>query len=102
MQWSLFLVLMPVERFRSVRAVQATAAMMAVTSARLAGIILLLIPLVLVPVLVYGRRVRRMTRDTQDRIAEASGIAGETLNAIQKGFKSDQAPMVVMLPIIKL
>jgi ATP-binding cassette subfamily B protein len=57
--------------------------MMAVTSARLAGIILLLIPLVLVPVLVYGRRVRRMTRATQDRIAEASGIAGETLNAIQ-------------------
>ncbi len=57
--------------------------MMAVTSARLAGIILLLIPLVLVPVLFYGRRVRRMTRATQDRIAEASGIAGETLNAIQ-------------------
>ncbi len=57
--------------------------MMAVTSARLAGIILLLIPLVLVPVLVYGRRVRKMTRATQDRIAEASGIAGETLNAIQ-------------------
>ncbi len=57
--------------------------MMAVTSAWLAGIILLLIPLVLIPVLVFGRRVRRMTRATQDRIAEASGIAGETLNAIQ-------------------
>ena len=57
--------------------------MMAVTSPRLAGIILLLIPLVLIPVLVFGRRVRRMTRTTQDRIAEASGIAGETLNAIQ-------------------
>ena len=57
--------------------------MMAVTSPRLAGIILLLIPLALVPVLVFGRRVRRMTRTTQDRIAEASGIAGETLNAVQ-------------------
>jgi ATP-binding cassette subfamily B protein len=57
--------------------------MLAVTSPRLTGIILLLIPLVLVPVLVFGRRVRRLTRTTQDRIAEASGIAGETLNAIQ-------------------
>ena len=57
--------------------------MMAVTSPRLAGIILLLIPLVLIPVLVFGRRVRRLTRATQDRIAEASGMAGETLNAIQ-------------------
>ncbi len=57
--------------------------MLAVTSPRLTAIILLLIPLVLVPVLVFGRRVRRLTRTTQDRIAEASGIAGETLNAIQ-------------------
>ena len=57
--------------------------MMAVTSPRLAGIILLMIPLVLIPVLVFGRRVRRLTRATQDRIAEASGIAGETLNAIK-------------------
>ena len=58
-------------------------AMLAVTSPRLTGMILLLIPLVLIPVLVFGRRVRRLTRTTQDRIAEASGIAGETLNAIQ-------------------
>ena len=57
--------------------------MMAVTSPKLAGILLLLIPLVLVPVLFFGRRVRRMTRTTQDRIAEASGIAGETLNSVQ-------------------
>jgi ATP-binding cassette, subfamily B, bacterial len=57
--------------------------MMAVTSPWLAGTMLLLIPLVLLPVLFFGRQVRRMTRDTQDRIAEASGIAGETLNAVQ-------------------
>lgn len=57
--------------------------MLAVTNARLTGIILLLIPMVLVPVLAFGRRVRHLTRTTQDRIAEASGIAGETLNAIQ-------------------
>jgi len=57
--------------------------MMAVTSPWLAGTMLLLIPMVLLPVLIFGRKVRRMTRDTQDRIAEASGIAGETLNAVQ-------------------
>jgi ATP-binding cassette subfamily B protein len=56
--------------------------MLAVTSAQLTAIIVLVIPLVLVPVLVFGRRVRRLTRETQDRIADASGIAGETLPAI--------------------
>ena len=57
--------------------------MLGVTSAHLTGIFLLLIPLVLVPVLMFGRRVRHLARTTQDRIAEASGIAGETFNAIQ-------------------
>jgi len=57
--------------------------MLAVTSPRLTAVILLVIPLVLVPVLVFGRRVRRLTRDTQDRVADASAIAGETLGAIQ-------------------
>jgi ATP-binding cassette subfamily B protein len=57
--------------------------MLALTSAKLTGIILLVIPMVLIPVLVFGRRVRRLTRETQDRIAQASGLAGESLAAIQ-------------------
>lgn len=57
--------------------------MLAVTSPKLTGVILLLIPAVLLPLLVYGRRVRHLTRTTQDRMADASGLAGETLNAIQ-------------------
>jgi ATP-binding cassette subfamily B protein len=57
--------------------------MLTLTSAKLTGIILLVIPLVLVPVLVFGRRVRRLSRDTQDRVADASGMAGETIGAIQ-------------------
>ena len=57
--------------------------MLALTSIWLTGVILLLIPVVLIPLLFYGRRVRGLTRDTQDRIADASGLAGETLNAIQ-------------------
>lgn len=57
--------------------------MLALTSAWLTGVMLLLIPAVLVPLLFYGRRVRKLTRATQDRVADASGLAGETFNAIQ-------------------
>ncbi len=53
------------------------------TSPKLAGWILLLIVLVLLPLIVAGRRVRRLSRTAQDRIADSSGLAGETLNAIQ-------------------
>ena len=56
--------------------------MLALTSPTLTGIIVLLIPLVLVPLFVFGRRVRRLSRVTQDRIADTSGIAGETLGAV--------------------
>ena len=57
--------------------------MLAVTSARLTVMIVVLMPLVLVPLIVLGRRVRRQSRTSQDRIADTSGIADETLNAIQ-------------------
>jgi ATP-binding cassette, subfamily B, bacterial len=53
------------------------------TSLKLALIIFALIPAVLVPMLLFGRRVRRLSRDSQDRVADTSGLAGETLNAIQ-------------------
>jgi len=54
-----------------------------ITSLKLALIIFALIPTVLLPMLVFGRRVRRLSRDSQDRVADTSGLAGETLNAIQ-------------------
>jgi ATP-binding cassette, subfamily B, bacterial len=53
------------------------------TNLKLALIIFALIPLVIVPMLYFGRRVRRLSRDSQDRVADTSGLAGETLNAIQ-------------------
>jgi ATP-binding cassette subfamily B protein len=53
------------------------------TSLKLALIIFALIPAVFVPMLLFGRRVRRLSRDSQDRVADTSGLAGETLNAIQ-------------------
>ncbi|NIL94161.1 MAG: ATP-binding cassette domain-containing protein [Woeseiaceae bacterium] len=56
--------------------------MLAVTSPRLAGMILLLLPLVIVPIIMIGRRVRKLSRASQDRVADTSGLADETLNAI--------------------
>src|SRR3984893_11535430 len=57
--------------------------MLGLTSAKLMGVILVLIPIVVVPLIVIGRRVRGLSRASQDRIADTSGLAGETLNAIQ-------------------
>jgi ATP-binding cassette, subfamily B, bacterial len=56
--------------------------MLVVTSPRLAGMMLVLLPLVLVPIILIGRRVRTLSRASQDRVADTSGLAGETLNAI--------------------
>ena len=56
--------------------------MLAVTSPRLTGVIVILVPLVLVPIIVIGRRLRVLSRVSQDRVADTSGLAGETLNAI--------------------
>lgn len=53
------------------------------TSPSLAGMILILIPLVIAPLIVVGRRLRRLSRESQDRIADTSALADETLNAIQ-------------------
>jgi ATP-binding cassette subfamily B protein len=58
-------------------------AMLGLTSPKLMGIMLVLIPVVVVPLIVIGRRVRTLSRASQDRIADTSGLAGETLNAIQ-------------------
>jgi ATP-binding cassette subfamily B protein len=56
--------------------------MLFVTSAKLTSIILGLLVLVVVPIVLFGRRVRKLSRDSQDRIADASAMAGEILNAM--------------------
>jgi ATP-binding cassette, subfamily B, bacterial len=57
--------------------------LMGITSPKLMGIMVVLIPLVMLPLFTVGRKVRRLSRDSQDRIADSSGLAGETLNAMQ-------------------
>jgi ATP-binding cassette subfamily B protein len=40
-------------------------------------------PLIVGPLLILGRRLRRLSRDSQDRVADASALAAETINAVQ-------------------
>jgi ATP-binding cassette subfamily B protein len=68
---------------RSTITVVGSLVMLAVTSLKLTGIMVVLIPLIIAPLIILGRRVRRLSRTSQDRIADTSGIADETLNAIQ-------------------
>ncbi|NSX55518.1 ABC transporter transmembrane domain-containing protein [Parasulfitobacter algicola] len=57
--------------------------LMLLTSAKLTGLVLLIVPTVIVPIIVLGRRLRVLSRENQDWIAASSGNASETLSAIQ-------------------
>jgi ATP-binding cassette, subfamily B, bacterial len=53
------------------------------TSPMLTLMIVALMPLIVGPLIMLGRRLRRLSRDSQDRVADASALAGETINAVQ-------------------
>lgn len=59
------------------------AAMMVATSPYLSGLVLLAIPAILLPLILFGRWVRRLSRSAQDRLADTSAFGTESLNAIQ-------------------
>lgn len=67
---------------RSVVTLVGGVVLMITTSPRLAGYALMVIPAVVLPIVVFGRRVARLSRESQDRIADTSAIAGETLTAM--------------------
>ena len=58
-------------------------AMLMWTSLALTGPIFLVVPMIVVPIVVFGRRVRRLSRLAQDRIAETGGFAEESLNNVR-------------------
>ncbi|MCX8005962.1 MAG: ABC transporter transmembrane domain-containing protein, partial [Burkholderiaceae bacterium] len=68
-------------------------AMLIATSPRLMLTVLAIIALVVLPAIAIGRRVRKLSRASQDRIADTSGIAAEVLNAIPvvQSFGQEQA-----------
>lgn len=53
------------------------------TSAKLTGLVLLIVPAVVVPIIVLGRRLRGLSREAQDWIANSSGSASEALSSVQ-------------------
>jgi ATP-binding cassette, subfamily B, bacterial len=56
--------------------------MMAITSPKLTGLVFLVVPLVVAPIVIFGRRVRTLSRESQDRLGDASADIDETLNAV--------------------
>ena len=57
--------------------------MLLLTSVKLTGLLLLIVPIVALPVLTLGRRLRVLSRENQDFIAASSGNASEVLGALQ-------------------
>ncbi len=57
--------------------------MLIVTSPKLAGIIILVVPMVLAPVILFGRRERRLSRAAQDRVGDLSAYAEETVSFLR-------------------
>ena len=57
--------------------------LLTLTSGKLALLVLLIVPAVVVPIVVLGRRVRTSSRENQDWIAQSSGKASEALSAVQ-------------------
>jgi ATP-binding cassette subfamily B protein len=58
-------------------------AMLIVTSPRLAAIVAVVMPVVVGPMLLFGRREKRLSRDSQDRIADLGAYAEETINGLR-------------------
>jgi ATP-binding cassette subfamily B protein len=58
-------------------------AMLLATSAKLAGIVLAVLPLVIVPMVVFGRRERRLSKVAQERVADLAATAEEALNGLR-------------------
>ena len=56
--------------------------MLFITNPGLTAMVLMVVPVVVVPILVFGRRVRKLSRASQDRVADVGAFAEETINAM--------------------
>jgi ATP-binding cassette subfamily B protein len=67
---------------RSIITLIGATVMLAITNVKLALLLVLIIPAMLAPILLFGRRVRSLSTAAQDRVAEASATAAESIDAI--------------------
>ncbi len=58
-------------------------AMLVVTSAKLAGLVLIVVPFVVVPILLFGRREKLLSRRAQDRVADLGAYAEEAISGLR-------------------
>jgi ATP-binding cassette subfamily B protein len=68
-------------------------AMMVITSPRLSGFVLLAIPVMVIPLVAFGRWVRRLSRNAQDTLAEATAYASELVGSIRTVQAYTSEPM---------
>ncbi len=59
-----------------------SAFMLVVTSPKLAGMIAIMLPIIVIPIAITGRKIRKLSKKEQDRIADSSALATETINAM--------------------
>jgi ATP-binding cassette subfamily B protein len=59
------------------------ATMMAITAPRLATMTLAVVPFVVAPIVLFGRKVRALSRESQDRLGDVGADIDETLNAVR-------------------
>ena len=78
--------------------------MLIYTSATLSGLVLLVIPIIAVPLLGFGRLVRRLSRKSQDTLADTNVFAGEALSFIQtvQAFTHEAADRLRYRKVVEL
>ncbi len=69
------------------------AAMMVFTSARLSGLVLLALPIIVMPLVLFGKKVRRLSRNAQDSLADTTAFANQSLSSMQtvQAFNHEEA-----------
>ena len=68
---------------RSAATITGSIILMFFVSWQLTLMVLAIVPVIIVPIIIAGKKIRRLSRDGQDRLADASARAGEALGAIQ-------------------
>ncbi|MCB2054306.1 MAG: ATP-binding cassette domain-containing protein [Geminicoccaceae bacterium] len=71
------------QALRNILLVAGGVALLIFTNPKLSGLVLLVVPLVVVPIVVIGRKVRLLSRASQDRVADVGARAEETINAVR-------------------
>ena len=67
---------------RSVVTFIGAAIMLFITSPKLAGMIAIMLPIIVIPIALTGRKIQKLSKTEQDKIADSSALATETINAI--------------------